>query len=249
MIGALFSAEQYGLCKLQLGAGDFCGSRVGLVELGECCRAAGEEAVAGSYLGASELVRWRAFRLPKRRLEWLGGRIAAKHAAMGLAGAAGPPEWRQWRVEPLASGRPVLAAGVGVLPRISISHSHGLAVALAAAGHCGIDIQQPLAAVLRVRERFCTAGEEGVLAAALSGIDATSRLTLLWAAKEAVRKALAMAPLPGFLEMELLAVNGEPATVAGLDLRFCRHGQELSLAVAALLVDKLGCALTVRTGK
>lgn len=211
-------------------------SKLHLDDLAGCCRADGEEAVAQRYLCVGELAHWRGFTLPKRRLEWLGGRIAAKDAAMRFCGLVGPErDWQQWQLAVLPSGRPELVAGAMVLPEISISHSAGQAVAMATADRCGIDIQQQSASVVRVKSRFCTVAEEERLLASLGEVEEVCRLTLLWSVKEAIRKAVPVAVLPAFEEMELKAVGGKATGLMVFDCCFRRQGKRLSLAVGVVL--------------
>lgn len=211
-------------------------SRLDLDDLALRCEADGEEAVAQLYLCPGELDHWRGFRLPRRRLEWLAGRIAAKDAAMRCRGVAGSNrDWQLWQLVVLPSGRPEFLAAGALLPEISISHSGGRAVAMASADRCGIDIQQRREAVVRVKSRFCTEVEEERLAASLSGVDAVSRLTLLWAAKEAIRKAVPLEPLPAFAEMELLTVRGEAPGWMVFDCSCLRRGRRWSPAVGVVL--------------
>ncbi|MDH4320675.1 MAG: 4'-phosphopantetheinyl transferase superfamily protein [Desulfobulbaceae bacterium] len=225
-------------------AGGCAVSRLSLAELAARCEAEGEEAVARRYLGDSEFAQWQGFRLHKRRLEWLGGRIAAKDAAMRLREAACPErDWRQWQLAVLPSGRPVLAAGVTPLPEISIAHSGGWATAMASGNRCGIDIQQRQETVVRVKARFCSAAEAERLTASLGGLAEVERLTLLWAAKEAIRKALPVTPLPAFMEMECLAVDGAASGPMLFACCFRRPPQGLQLAVGVVLERDCAVAL------
>ncbi len=155
------------------------------------------------------------FSLPGRRIEWLGGRLAAKEAVIRLLGGgvqekAGLSDWlvladEQGKpvVEPQSSRR--LSA-----PHISITHSGSQALAMAATGPCGIDIQAITPAVLKVRSRFAHKAEQELLCAssATKGLDELHGLTLLWCAKEAVRKMVSVAPLIGFKELLLTGVSG-----------------------------------------
>ena len=90
------------------------------------------------------------------------------------------------------------------LPDISISHSTQLAAAMAVSrGKCGVDIQQASGRTVKVRKRFCAPAEFEILQGFLPDADDTLRLTLLWAAKEALRKAADSTPVPGFLKLQL----------------------------------------------
>jgi phosphopantetheinyl transferase len=165
--------------------------------------------VASRWLSAEELGQWRGFRQEKRRAEWLAGRLAAKWTAAGLLSKT-TVEWQELVIRNEEDGRPYLAAGTHPgAPFISISHSGPLAVALAANLPCGLDIQQPSAKIHTVRKRFASLEEETLLAVSLEGtFSETERLTMLWAAKEAIRKMVRISPLLGLLEIRLLAAHG-----------------------------------------
>lgn len=170
--------------------------------------------VAGKYLSAEELNRWAGLSQEKRRSEWLGGRLAAKWAAAALL-AETAVDWQDLVIRNEADGRPYVATEAhAVAPFISISHSGPLAAALAANLPCGLDIQQPVAKIHTVKERFAAPEEEDILNAALphQPFTETKRLTLLWAAKEAVRKMVRVSPLLGLLEIRLLAGLGGRGT-------------------------------------
>lgn len=233
------------LRQLPTFAGGGAVSRLQLDDLACRCRGEGEELVARQYLCPDELTRWRSFQLPKRRLEWLGGRIVAKDAAMRFCGvSASQRDWQQWQLAVLPSGRPELAEGVTApLPEISISHSGNQAVAMATACYCGIDIQQRRDSVVRVKSRFCQAVEEERLAASLGEVEDVTRLTLLWAAKEAIRKAVVLPVLPAFDEMELTAVDGKSTGLMVFDCCFRRQGETVQLAVGVVLDGEHAVAL------
>ena len=86
---------------------------------------------------------------------------------------------------------------------ISISHSGDYVVALAAQVKCGIDLQQQKSALLRVQEKYCSDAESEILETCLADNAVVTRFTLLWAAKEAAKKALSPWQMPGFLDLEL----------------------------------------------
>ncbi|MBW1749868.1 MAG: hypothetical protein JRJ37_04055, partial [Deltaproteobacteria bacterium] len=92
-------------------------------------------------LSGPELSYFKRFSYPKRRREWLGGRIAAK-AAMQELGKADrmPGRLQQLSILPDDHGRPVADTMQNV--SISISHSGQFAVGFAVkGGTCGIDLQ------------------------------------------------------------------------------------------------------------
>lgn len=144
-----------------------------------------------SLLSPAEACLWAGFTYPKRRAEWLGGRLAAKHcfSRLALSEQTAPSFYGDYSILPDAHGRPALdrprCRGAGV-PAVSISHSRGYACALVAAtGACGIDIQLTTAQLATVQERFASAEELAVLRLIPAPL---TRLGLIWTAKEAVKK-------------------------------------------------------------
>lgn len=150
----------------------------------------------------------------KRRREWFGGRMAAKWAGADLLARSGEPlPWSGLTVLPNEYSRPGLVAdsSLQALPDISISHSGKLAGALAVRpGWCGMDIQEVTERVIKVRDRFCTPAEEAVIHSCFSSGDERHLIgmTMLWAAKEALRKVAATPVLPGFLDLVLTEISG-----------------------------------------
>lgn len=155
------------------------------------------------------------YRVEKRKNEWLTGRICAKMAALHylredqLAETAlHPPDILIANTE---SGRPFLT---GNLPQelkqsdLSLSHGGGYGLALIADTHCGIDVQNSRPTLNKVRAKFCIGEEELILQDALPDLPDLAILTLLWTAKEALKKALATSRMPGFLE--LILTKAEP---------------------------------------
>ncbi|HIJ90323.1 MAG: 4'-phosphopantetheinyl transferase superfamily protein [Desulfobulbaceae bacterium] len=205
--------------------------------------------LASEYLSPDELEQWRGFNLEKRRAEWLGGRIAAKWAAAGLLGETAMT-WRNLVIRTEAGGRPYVATETHAAPPfISISHSGPLAAALAANFPCGLDIQEPGAKIHTVRDRFVSPEEEDILSASLpESFTETERLTMLWAAKEAIRKMVRTTPLPGFLEIRLLANHAGCGTQADpLTLTFASNrdqdGCPPTITVLSFFADNLAWAM------
>jgi len=204
--------------------------------------------VVSRYLSAAELEQWSGFHLEKRRAEWLGGRLSAKWAAAGLLTEA-EMDWHSLVIQNEEDGRPYLAAGVRpVAPFISISHSGHLAAALAANLPCGLDIQQPGAKIHTVKKCFATSEEEDLLTAALpQSFSETKRLTLLWSAKEAVRKMARISPLLGLQEIRLLAGHdGRSTPQEPLALTFTASRQpecQTNISVLCFFTDNLAWAM------
>jgi len=202
------------------------------------------------FLTPAEQATFSGFTFPKRRWEWLGGRLAAKAAALAWAGLPlSAAALAEWQVSSAPDGRPGLrrASTIHADPalELSISHSHGVAAALVVAERpCGLDLQKVTDTVIRAQERFCTEAEASVLRGGV-GQDSREkvRLTLLWAAKEALRKGRGGVPLTGFLAMQLVGLErvGEQAW----RFRLAVSGAGEYPVVAFLLEDFAG-AVSVR---
>jgi phosphopantetheinyl transferase (holo-ACP synthase) len=176
-----------------------------------------EEKTLGGCLSSTEMDLYNRFTLAKRKREWLGGRLAAKYAAARLIDRLQPGHyrigWEDFSILADENGRPHITAGNRTgppMPDISISHSGTYAAALAVhKGFGGLDLQEITPRVMRVKDRFCSAGEVRILQDTLPAADRdfSASLTKLWAAKEALRKVARMQTLPGFLEMELVEIK------------------------------------------
>lgn len=163
-----------------------------------------------TLLHDNERERLNNYRLNKRRAEFLAGRIAAKMALANLWSSLGlslPAPLCHIEIASAASGRPYVASDAlqGLqTPEISITHSGEYAAALAASLPCGIDIQQPRENLLRVRDKYCSLAELQLLAELYPETAPLARLSFLWTAKEAAKKALSYWQMVGFLELELV---------------------------------------------
>lgn len=207
----------------------------------------------GNYLTEEENLRLSTFSFAKRRQEWLGGRLAAKYAAARLAypsndgHASRGVDWRGWNISANKQGRPFLDRlpkdCEGRIADISITHSSGLAAAMAVRrGLCGIDLQKVSDRTLKIRERFCSGHEQKIVLAAAA--HPPEQLTLLWAAKEAIRKAAASTTLPGFLDIHLSSLSTiEQESWRQLDFTDARAKKH---RVAATLRNGFALAVTHR---
>jgi len=134
-----------------------------------------------AFLAGSEQAAFGALKIPKRKAEWLGGRLAAK-----LAGAdaffQGVP-LREIEVRRELTGSPFLVCR-GERRHVSISHSAGTCGAAAGTDFLGLDIEEVAPRHPGwYRDYFTPAEREGRDEAAMTG---------LWAAKEALFKALGL---------------------------------------------------------
>jgi phosphopantetheinyl transferase len=162
-----------------------------------------------AYLAPRELATYHQFKYQKRQIEWLGGRLAAKQAVLRTKGQelAGPA-MREWSICADEHGKPFFKSLGNNQPSLSISHSHGLALAMTVNERdCGLDLQKISEATIRVKEKFCTRTEERIITSLdLPNNNPATGLTLLWSAKEALRKARGGHPLTGFTAMRLTEV-------------------------------------------
>lgn len=187
-----------------------------LISPEEYTRRAKEVPLYRHLINPEELDRANSFNIPKRRDEWLTGRICAKAAALmfhNMASSDTEPNLFEISTGNDTNGRPFL---IGNLTRelnntdISISHGANFGLALIADSHCGVDIQAPKDTLTRVREKFCDHTEQDLLQLQLPELNELQHLTLIWTAKEAAKKALSHKRMPGFLE--LILTTTEPHT-------------------------------------
>jgi phosphopantetheinyl transferase len=181
-----------------------------------------EKDLCQQWLHPEEQEKLQTLRYRKRHLEWLGGRICAKKACQhyltggndGSQPEPAAPDAAHLQVMIAESGRPFLnpdAVPEGeTIPHISISHSRGYALAIAAPAPCGVDIQAVSDALIRVKDRFCSPMEEELLAGHLQNLQPGERLALLWAVKEAIKKGGVFEQMPGFLDLVLTGLQPAP---------------------------------------
>lgn len=151
-----------------------------------------KRALAHLVLNEEERLEW--YRLPERgarRAEWLMGRVAAKDAVRQWAVQAFNLELAPVDIEIMAGelGQPLVSCSEletrGAIPSISISHSGGEAIAVAAETAIGIDLEHLDA------HHSCDRLKSAFDAQDLALMARTDTATLLglWCAKEAAAKA------------------------------------------------------------
>jgi 4'-phosphopantetheinyl transferase EntD len=157
--------------------------------------AAGPEEFLHTWLGPREREVFEDFKHPKRRSEWLAGRICAKEALRTLSEEA--PGATDIEILTDTEGAPVVRyPGVLEGPRISIAHSKGLAVA--AASDCasvGIDVEKVAYDVHRFQNKFCSVTEVRLVRDEAGELEVPT-LMRLWVAKEAALKAARNGSVP-----------------------------------------------------
>jgi phosphopantetheinyl transferase len=172
------------------------------------------DTLAGLALDDSEQAVWRSIGGPKRRRDWLLGRIAVKDAVRMhlLATRALMMSPREVPIAADTWGRPVPAGAIlaahGIKLSVSLSHTNGIAMALAVEPTCGAGID-----VERVGRRRGDYAEAAFTAAEISRIDAAGpehraeRALRLWCSKEAVAKALGRGLMGNPMNLEATEID------------------------------------------
>lgn len=168
------------------------------------------------WLTGEELQKLHSFALPKRKNEWLAGRICAKVVTACQLQLSQPVHYHKIKIANNESGRPYLQLTSEYahlrMHDISISHSGDFAIAICADNFCGVDIQKSSDTLTRVQERYCNSNEFSQLAHILGKLPENKRLNLLWTAKEAIRKAIGHKYIPGFQEILLQEISTDLST-------------------------------------
>ncbi|MFF0204865.1 4'-phosphopantetheinyl transferase family protein [Streptomyces sp. NPDC005017] len=137
-------------------------------------------------LGEQERVRMERMLMPRRRRQFLAGRLLCRRA---LSARTGHPV-DGWEFPVNEFGRPEPSPGwYGV--RFNLSHTDGLVVCVVTDGAaCGVDVEGPLSQESAAHvSRFFSPSERSELAA-LPTAERARRTTELWALKEAYLKGL-----------------------------------------------------------
>ncbi len=222
--------------------------------LGDCIGREQELKTILENLGVLEKQTFHSFRFQKRKTEWLGGRLCAKQSVTDYIQKFDSdqiiPSADELIINSLENGRPIiqhhqLAAAVDI-PDISISHCHRYAMAMASKTFCGIDIQEMRPSLENVQEKFCHSEEQNLLSGLRFEKDSGPLipLTLLWAVKEAVRKALSRVRLIGFLEITCQDIQLIDTNIWLFVINVADIGkQSIRLNVPALLKDEFGIGI------
>ena len=241
LIAASFADGQHILDKCVL-------ARVDIPLLQQHIEEKGER--VSTSLDEEEENQFSRFKFPKRRYEWLSGRIAAKYAAIQhISPSSTKPTKNQWQSIQVCQddhGKPYLHSSENIhnLPHISISHSEGVAVGLASNFPCGVDIQKITAALERVERRFVTQKEKSLLSVYTEEREKRSYLGAIWSAKEAIKKASTLRPLPGFLEISLQEIRKENGYQFEMIFKREKNKIKLHHRVFAIIYDTFSLALT-----
>ena len=165
-----------------------------------------------SILSASELAHFGGLRFPLKQQGFLLGRLAAKRA---LGAFLGEPDMRRIDIRAGVFGQPLVRHPLADGAEVSVSHSHGFAVALAYPVELpmGVDLE-----IVSVAASGTILGELQLSAAertwlATSGVGETTACGILWTAREALGKSMKIGlncPL-GTLALERLESAGDAA--------------------------------------
>jgi phosphopantetheinyl transferase len=160
-------------------------------------------------LSEAERIYFQRFHHPKRRREWLCGRIAAKMALLDMYEAE---EFRRLTLLPDEHGRPVVSGLTKNNLSLSITHSGKYAAALAVPREsCGIDLQKISDKLPSLTNYFASEAELKLLKNQSDLGSEETALTMLWAVKEAVKKSV-FADQPGIfsgIEAQRISAAGD----------------------------------------
>jgi len=203
------------------------------------CFAVVDAVPAEEFLSEREQAQLGEYKFAKKKQDFLFGRLAAKSAIGALI-----PERDLRRIEIRAGeqGQPLIQHPQAGSAEVTVSHSHGIAVALAytAAYPMGIDLEtvSAVSAGTIMDKLGISAAEQAWLAAA--GVDDATACCVLWTAREALGKALKVGldrPLGALSLNEICAVGDGSWIGRYLNYPQCqcliqaRGGRVLSLAM------------------
>lgn len=207
----------------------------------KACFAAADAAPAQEFLSESEKEKLAGFQFAAKREGFLLGRLAAK---LALCALLEEPDLRRIEIRSGIHGQPLVHHPRAGCAEVTVSHSHGLAVALAYPHEVpmGIDLETVAAvsAPAVIGELEASPAEFTWLAT--SGVDEATACCVLWSAREALGKALKIglnSPL-GILALSGIEDRG-PDRWSGRYLNFpriqclsrARDGRVLTLAMPA----------------
>lgn len=153
------------------------------------CFAAVDAVPPLDFLSEREKEQLGAYKFAAKKQDFLLGRLAAKNA---LGALLPEPDLRRIEIRAGDHGQPLVQHPRAGSAEVTVSHSHGLAVALAysAAYPMGIDLEtvSAVSAGTILGELGTSAPEQAWLATA--GVDEATACCVLWTARESLGKAL-----------------------------------------------------------
>jgi len=203
------------------------------------CFAAVDAVPPEEFLSESEKERLGSFQFAAKKQEFLLGRSAAKRA---LGALLEEPDLRQIEIRSGIYGQPLVHHPRISSAEVTVSHSHGLAIALAypAEYPMGIDLETISTVSAETIIGELEASPQELTWLATGGVDAATACCVLWTAREALGKALRIglnSPL-GVLSLSEIRAVAE-GTWVGRYLNFsqcqclsqAKGGRVLSLAM------------------
>ncbi len=166
------------------------------------------------FLTPDELQVWGRLRFEKRRREWLGGRLVAKAAVSDFLVGQGqsPPAFSAIPIHNSRDSHDRGRPQCPLAPFVSISHSHGFAVAVAASQPVGVDLERTRGFSPSAIDSVFTT-EENDHINRLSYAQRNPARTLNWCCKEAVMKSIGRGVLGWFSDFELIAGHAGTETL------------------------------------
>lgn len=163
----------------------------------------GDPGAREAMLSPEEREHFATLRLEKQKRQHLAGRLAARRALAKLTGHD-PERFAIVRsMRDLDRGRPEVFLDRRAAPQlfVSIAHDRELAVAAAARGPIGVDIEvvEPREASF---EALITDRAERAALASLQGVARDRAVTMLWCVKEALGKRLGVGLSRPFVELD-----------------------------------------------
>lgn len=162
------------------------------------------------FLSDDEKGQLSGYQFAAKQESFLLGRLAAKRA---LGALLGEPDLRQIEIRAGVYGQPIVEHARAGSAQVSVSHSHGLAVALAfpAEYPMGIDLETIAAGSAGTILGEMQASPAELTWLVSSGVDEAAACFVLWTAREALGKALKIginSPL-GILALADIRSTGE----------------------------------------
>ena len=170
-----------------------------------------DESLEDSFLVDEEKLSLAALKHPRRRLEWLGARVALKKLLLRSHLIRSPFDCR---VKKDHKGRPIIEIWKGSEFQelnCSISHKDGIAaVCLAPGFKVGIDIEVISERPWRLRRAFASEGD-----LVSDRFERATLYSLIWACKEAASKVLGLGIAAGFKKLAVKADESNLFSVEG----------------------------------
>ena len=203
------------------------------------CFASADAPPAEEFLGADEHLQYAGFKFAAKQESFLLGRLAAKRA---LGALLAEPDLRKIEIRAGVYGQPRVEHPRAASADVTVSHSQGLAVALAfpAAYPMGIDLETVAAGSAGTILGELQASPAELTWMVSSGVDEATACFVLWTAREALGKALKIginSPLGVMALAEIQAAGENKWTGRYLNFPQCRclslagGGRVLSLAL------------------